>query len=348
MPFVQSGSKVLVSGANGFIPIWVVRMLLEQGFAVRGTVRSLSKGEHLLKMFEKYGERLELIVVPDIEGAFDEAVQGVDAIEHMASPYHYNAEDPDDLIKPAVRGTLNILESALKFGHSVKRIVITSSTAAVVRPTEKPTVFDEKDWNEFAISVVKEQGRQAPNKLKYFASKTLAEKAAFDFYEKHKQSVSWDLVTIAPPYVFGPMIHEVNSLSALNNSLAELRDALFKNIPDYKMLGAEGYTWVDVRDLALAHVRAIRREQAVGRIIVSASAYKWHDFLTAARSLSPNPYPLDVYSPTDPLYNPNQAVQMTDFDTSKSAKVLGMTSESFFTIKQSIEDMLEDWKAKGW
>ena len=66
MPTVQPGSKVLVSGANGYIAIWVVRALLEQGYAVRGAVRSEAKGEHLKKSFEKYGDKFEIVVVDDI------------------------------------------------------------------------------------------------------------------------------------------------------------------------------------------------------------------------------------------------------------------------------------------
>lgn len=66
MPIVQPSSKVLVSGANGFIAIWVVRSLLEKGYAVRGTVRSAEKGEHLKKLFAQYGDKHEVVVVEDI------------------------------------------------------------------------------------------------------------------------------------------------------------------------------------------------------------------------------------------------------------------------------------------
>ena len=98
MPAVSAPSKVLVSGANGYIAVWVVRTLLDRGFSVRGTVRSESKIPHLKKVFKDEFEKglLEVVVVPDItvSGAFDEAVKGVDAIEHTASPFHFKADDP--------------------------------------------------------------------------------------------------------------------------------------------------------------------------------------------------------------------------------------------------------------
>lgn len=107
----------------------------------------------------------------------------------------------------------------LSSSTAIKRVVITTSTAAVVRPTESPLIFNESDWNEDSIIEVEEKGAAAPGYIKYFASKTLAEKgsilfhsnmwirywyhriAAFEFYKQNKESLAWDLVTIAPPYV---------------------------------------------------------------------------------------------------------------------------------------------------
>lgn len=99
MTAVSASAKVLVSGANGYIGIWVVRKLLDHGYSVRGTVRSNSKGTHLLNLFkdEAKNGKFELAIVPDITapGAYDEAVKGVDAIEHTASPVTMDADDPN-------------------------------------------------------------------------------------------------------------------------------------------------------------------------------------------------------------------------------------------------------------
>ena len=97
MVAVSSPAKVLVTGANGYLAVWVVKKYLEAGHFVRGTVRSLSKSAFLTEKFSNYGDRFELIAVEDItkDGAFDEAVKGVDVIAHTASPFHFKATDPD-------------------------------------------------------------------------------------------------------------------------------------------------------------------------------------------------------------------------------------------------------------
>jgi len=100
MVAVSSPAKVLVTGANGYLAVWVVKKYLEAGYSVRGTVRSLSKSASLADTFSKYGDRFELVVVKDItkDGAFDEAVKGVDAIAHTASPFHFKATNPDGMM----------------------------------------------------------------------------------------------------------------------------------------------------------------------------------------------------------------------------------------------------------
>ncbi|KAK2464723.1 hypothetical protein APHAL10511_003299 [Amanita phalloides] len=114
MPSVASGSKILVTGANGFIATYAIRDLLEQGYAVRGTVRSEARGEFVRNEFRSYDDRFELAIVEDVikEGAFDEAVKGVDAILHLAAPVLKKFNHPKEVIDPAVNGTLGILRSA--------------------------------------------------------------------------------------------------------------------------------------------------------------------------------------------------------------------------------------------
>src|SRR5260370_33562018 len=96
MVAISAPAKVLVTGANGYLAIWVVKKYLEAGYSVRGTVRSLSKSAFLNDKFSHYGDRLELVVDEYItkDGAFDEAVKGVDAIPPTASPFHYNITNP--------------------------------------------------------------------------------------------------------------------------------------------------------------------------------------------------------------------------------------------------------------
>ena len=226
MVAVSSPAKVLVTGANGYLAVWIVKKYLESGYSVRGTVRCLSKGAFLKERFAEYGERLELVVLEDItkDGAFDEVVKGVDAIVHTASPFHYNAIDPGgrsnrsrnilnvyavgdafhtELIVPAVLGTTSILNSALKYGAGVKRIVLTSSVAAMREEDSTPCEYDETSWNKAAIAEVASNGTAAgPIKI-YSVSKTLAENAAWKFVAGNKAELAWDLVVINPPWIFG-------------------------------------------------------------------------------------------------------------------------------------------------
>ena len=97
MVAISPPAKVLVTGANGYLAAYVVKKYLEAGYSVRGTVRSLSRSVFLKDLFASYGERLELVAVEDItkDGAFDEAVKGVDVIAHTASPFNFNATEPD-------------------------------------------------------------------------------------------------------------------------------------------------------------------------------------------------------------------------------------------------------------
>lgn len=163
------------------------------------------------------------------EGAFDDAVKGVDAIAHTASPFHFNVKDPQELIVPAVAGTGSILQSALKFANdTVKRVVITSSTAAVFYPVTEARVFDETDWNEASIREVETLGAGAAPSAMYRASKTLAERAAWKFVENNKGKLNWDLAVVNPPFVYGPVLHEVSSPESLNTSMLEWYDVVVK------------------------------------------------------------------------------------------------------------------------
>ncbi|EIN05399.1 D-lactaldehyde dehydrogenase [Punctularia strigosozonata HHB-11173 SS5] len=348
MPAVQPGSKVLVTGANGYIAVWVVRNLLEHGYFVRGTVRSEAKAEYLKTLFEdKYADKYEFVIVDDItkEGAFDTAVQGVDAVEHTASPFNTHFEDPEDFIIPAVKGTTSVIESVLKHGKDVKRIVVTSSCAAVLHQDPNPITYSEKDWNEQAAKEVEEKGRDAAAMQKYRASKTLAEKAAWDLYNKNKSSVGWDLVVLNPPYVFGPVIHDVSSPSSLNTSMLDWYDTVVKGTKDENTLATSGSCWIDVRDLAEAHRLAIEKEAAGGeRIIVSGGHFKWQDWVDAANSITPPIY--DKLPKGKPGAGKGlDVVHLIKYDVSKANRILGLEYRS---IETATKDTLEDFKARGW
>ncbi|PSS37994.1 hypothetical protein PHLCEN_2v177 [Hermanssonia centrifuga] len=341
MPAVISG-KVLVTGANGFLAYWLVKRLLEQGYSVRGTVRAQSKGIHLLETFKDYTGQLEIVEVEDIAkpGAFDQVVKGVDAIFHSASPVHLNADDPDEQILPAVGGTKGLLQSAMDYGNSVKRFIYMSSCATVFRFQAEPATFNEDDWNDTSVKEVQEKGRDASGASKYCASKTLAERAAWAFMQDNKDKVGFDLVAIQAPYVFGPFLQDVAVPEKLNSSNLDWWDAVVKGKKDDKFLATMGMEWIDVRDVALAHILSLQKEAAGGnRCIVSSGVFKWQDFVNIAHT-GDSKLPAGNTS-----YDPSKAVHHVRFDVSKARKDLGI---KYITLEEGTKDMLAQFKEKGW
>jgi len=267
MPAIAPPAKVLVTGASGFVAVWVTRTLLEKGFSVVGTVRSDSKGEYLKNLYKDHGDKFSYVIVDDIEkeGAFDEFVKDVDAVEHTASPFHLRADDPQELIGPAVNGTVGVLKSIKAHGKKVKRVVITSSIAAIISNKLPPYTYTEADWNDVSEGIVREQGKKASAVHKYRASKTLAERAAWKFVAENP-GLGWDLVTVNPPFIYGPPIHDIPSFNALNTSIASFYAALLnKDAPfSNEKLAAPNGNWVDVRDVAFVHAEALLKEDAGG------------------------------------------------------------------------------------
>jgi len=282
MPAVPAPAKVLVTGASGFIAVQLCSDLLKRGYTVVGTVRSIPKGEYLVKLHGS--DRFSFVIVEDNEapGAFDEAVKGgFHAIQHTSSPFHLNADDPQDIIGPAVKGTVAIMESVMKNAPDVKRVVVTSSVASVLSPKEPGYIFTEADWNDFSPEVVEKEGRAASQSHKYKASKTLAERAAWKFVEDHKSGIKWDLVCLNPPMVYGPTMHQVASIAQINTSINSFYQSLSnpKQNTNEAFLTEARLNYVDVRDVSEAHILAIEKEEAGGqRFIVSKGPYCVQDF----------------------------------------------------------------------
>ncbi|CAE6440800.1 unnamed protein product [Rhizoctonia solani] len=342
MPSINVNDTVLVTGASGFIAVWVCQTLLEAGYNVKGTVRSASKGDYLVDLFKSYAPKFKYVIVEDIgkEGAFDEAVKGVHGIAHTASPFHFASEDPKDIIDPAVNGTIGILESVNKYGSDVKRVVVTSSAASVtdgMYHLKIPgTIYTESDWNTGSIKEIEEKGKDASGSEKYCASKTLAEKAAWEFVEKTKPK--WDLATCCPSMVFGPIIHQVSSPSALNASIAMLYNFMHnKESITEEVLLTPNWNFVDVRDIGLAHVRALEVEGAGGqRFITSSAPYCWQDALDV----------LDL-PPGFPRGTPGSGKGLNHivFSHAKANKILGI---QFKGLRDCVRDTVESLEKHGW
>lgn len=260
-------TRVLVTGGSGFIAAHVLESLLKHGYSVVTTVRSREKGEKILAAHSSRGkDALGYVIVPDMSkpGSFNEAVVSsppFDAVIHTASPYHFRANTESeikDLITTAVNGTTGILEAIKAHAPTVKRVVVTSSFAAIVDPKKPLTyTYTEKDWDP----VTEDEALESPLSA-YRASKTFAEKAAWDFVEKERPN--FQLTTCNPPLVLGPIVHYLNSLDALNTSNLRIRD-LITGAAKSKCPTTGNYLWVDVRDLAEAHVLAMEKEETAGK-----------------------------------------------------------------------------------
>ncbi|KAL2942061.1 Tetraketide alpha-pyrone reductase 1 [Bienertia sinuspersici] len=148
----EAGKKVVcVDGASGYIASWLVKLLLNRGYTVKATVRDPKKVDHL-RSLEGAKERLHLLPANLLEeGSFDAAVEGCEGVFHTASPFYHDVKDPQvELLDPAVKGTNNVLNACAKFS-SIKRVVLTSSMAAVAynsKPRTPEVVVDES-WNCF-------------------------------------------------------------------------------------------------------------------------------------------------------------------------------------------------------
>ncbi|WOL17131.1 cinnamoyl-CoA reductase 2 [Canna indica] len=244
-----SGKEVCVTGASGYIASWIVKFLLQRGYTVRASVRdpaNAEKTEHL-RSLDGAAERLHLFKANLLEeGSFDAGVEGCDGVIHTASPFYFAVTDPQaELIEPAVKGTLNVLSSCKK--ASTKRVVLTSSMAAVVyndREQNPEVVVDETWWSSPEAC---ERDKQW-----YLLSKTLAEDSAWKFAKEN----ALDLVTINPAMVLGPLLQPT-----LNTSSANILQ-LINGSSTYPNLS---FGWVNVQDVAMAHIKAFELPSASGR-----------------------------------------------------------------------------------
>ncbi|KAL2864035.1 SDR family oxidoreductase [Aspergillus lucknowensis] len=323
-------AKVLLTGGSGFVGAHILNTLLERGYSITTTVRSSAKGDKILASHNLHGSKLSYVVVNDIadEGAFDLAVRSTpsfDYVIHTASPFPVEFTDPvKDVLTPAIKGTIGILRAVKSHAPSVKRVVVTSSFAAIVNPAFSPKIYDETSWNP----VTWEQA-VADRSLAYRGSKAFAEKAAWEFMEKEKPG--FDLVTINPPLVYGPVAHHLESLSGLNTSNQRIRDFVQGKHTGDELPPTGTFLWVDVRDLALAHVRALEVSAAGGHRFFTTAGHCSHKRIVDAIRES---YPeLSYRLPKNPIDDfPEDCY---GYDNGKVRDILGI---EFHSLQQAIRD----------
>ncbi|CAN0862384.1 Phenylacetaldehyde reductase [Linum grandiflorum] len=346
------GRTVCVTGGSGYIASWIIKLLLERGYTVKTTVRDptdKTKTQHLLSL-DGAGDRLQLYKADLTEdGCFDAAVSGCDGVFHTASPCFFQTTNPqEDLIEPAVKGTLSVLKSCAKV-PSVKRVVLTASMASVIcngRPLSPDVVVDETWFSDPEFC--------QKNQHWYMLSKTLAEEAAWTFAKEN----GIDLITINPGFVIGPYLQKCLNftveevLRIINERYSEIKFAFFVNIRlllfgqfgQVLLLNAgtrefpgETYRFVDVRDVANAHVLAFENPSASGRYCVVGRMAHYTKVLEIMHEQYPD---LQIAEKCES----DKTSQPTCKISQEKAKSLGL---NFTPLEVSVRDTIECFKKKG-
>jgi len=311
---------VCVTGASGFIAGHIVKELLEKGYTVRGTVRDAAnpeKTQHLTSL-PGAAERLTLFSasLQDTQ-CWDAPIAGCWGVVHVASPIPVEKpEDQEkDIVKPAVEGTLNVLGACARAG--VQRVVQTSSMAAVA-PVPAPEVKSEEHWSD--------PDSQRSRDSYYGASKTLAERAAWDFVDKQGDGC-FRLVTVCPTMILGPMLQPGLNATMLG-ICKRFKEGLGGECRDDSM------SMVDVRDCAAQHVACLESDSASGRYMSLKESWHWNELDAVMSEIYPaRPKSTPVAEPCMP----------TQFDCTKQVS-LGVEVRS---IPDILRGAAEELRAKG-
>ncbi|EOY32712.1 Cinnamyl alcohol dehydrogenase, 82967-79323, putative isoform 3 [Theobroma cacao] len=307
------GKTVCVTGASGYIASCLVKLLLLRGYTVKASVRDPNdprKTQHLLALEGAEG-RLKLFKATLLEeDSYDAVVEGCEGVFHTASPFYHDVTDPQaELLDPAVKGTLNVLNSCAKTS-SVKRVVLTSSMAAVAyngKPRTPDVVVDETWFTDPDYC----KGL----KLWYVVSKTMAEDAAWKFAKEK----GIDMVAINPAMVIGPLLQPT-----LNTSAA----AVLSLIKGAETFPNATFGWVNVKDVANAHIQAFEIPSASGRYCLVERVAHYSEIVKVLQELCADDKP---YVPT--------------YQVSKEkAKCLGI---DFIPLDVSLKETVESLKEKG-
>lgn len=271
--------KVLVTGATGFIGLHCIKQLLDRGYSVNGTLRSLDRQAEVIDSLERNNtptRHLSLFEVDlNRDSGWDSAIRDCSYVLHVASPFVLTDEDEDFFVKPAVEG----VQRALKFSkkHNVKKVILTSSFAAIHETlNDRQESFNEEDWSN-------------PNKpgISFYAkSKTMAELAAWEFMEMENPDFS--LAVINPVLVMGPSL--TKDIGTSNSLVKNMINGSVPGTPKIH-IGI-----VDVRDVASAHILAMESSGANGeRIIVSEKELWVHEVAAILRDAGFNKTPKVVF-----------------------------------------------------
>lgn len=312
-----SGQVVCVTGAGGYIASWIVKLLLEKGYTVKGTVRNPDdpKNSHLRDL-DGAKDRLTLIRADLLDyQSLREAIDGCDGVFHTASPV---TDDPEQMVEPAVIGTKNVINAAAEAG--VRRVVFTSSIGAIhMDPHRDPEkVVDETCWSDLEFC--------KNTKNWYCYGKAVAEQAAWD--EAKEKGV--ELVVIAPVLVLGPLLQ-----STVNASVLHILKYLTGSAKTY---ANSVQAYVHVKDVALAHILLFEAPSASGRYLCAESVLHRGDVVEIlAKFLPEYPIPTRCSDENKPRAKPYKF-------SNQKLKDLGL---EFTPVKQCLYDTVRSLQEKG-
>lgn len=246
---------VLVTGISGYIGLHCAAELLRSGYQVRGSIRSLAKKGEVLETMKAANvdttnlEFAELDLVKD--SGWDAATEGCAYILHVASPFAIaNPKHEDEMIKPAVEGTLRALRAAREAG--VKRLVLTSSVLSMMG-SMKDGEFGPGSWTDTTSKEIST----------YTKSKTLAERAAWDYMQRLPKEDTFEMVVVNPGAVVGPPLGR----NVSGQTMTMVGNMISGKMP---LVPQAAFPMVDVRDVAKIHLEAMTHEKAVGKRIIAA------------------------------------------------------------------------------
>ena len=265
---------VLLTGISGYIGLHCAKELLNGGYSVRGSVRNQAKGQEVRSTLEAASVDTQNLMIVELDltsdRGWENATAGCEFVMHVASPFIIaNPKDPQEMLSPAVDGSLRALRAAKRAG--VKRVVLTSSIVSMMGSMKTGT-FGPDAWTDI----------DTPDVSTYMKSKTLAEKAAWDFINQQVEEVPMELTVIAPGGVFGPPLGQNIS----GQSMSMLDQMLRGKLP---MVPNAAFPMVDVRDVAKLHVQALSLPKGAGKRFIAASAEP-NGFQSAAQFLKDEGY----------------------------------------------------------